>query len=775
MSKSRVLIVIAFFVLSVYGARRHNRAHHPVKHSAHKSDRHYSTAHHAPAHHPSASHHSVHHSKAHQAARRPTRKSQKSRAIRRTETLYTPFKDSINVTAHPCNDFYEFTCGTFVRQNPNGGADGRASRMNHIGDIAKQLRDDLIMNNDTNTLQAVKKLRQYRDKCMDVATIERGGEARTQQLRTDLTANGPFPLFDTAPFVANNFDVTVLTSMLTGISKRVSHPLLFDVDVFRMSDDKIYLILTPAQLIMKNFTNYADANERQKVHDFLVDILSIVLTDGRSTKTFNDIVTAVDAVLTFEQQIATIVTNAKIWPIDPLQFEQNADKIARADLDTLVGMINWSNFFANNDQFPLPIKAVLNDPTAEFYILNRAVFTSIQTLLNDNNQKEALANYLQIRFILHNLKFLDQRFINEAHRFAEKIDGSQYVSTRQQDCADDIAESFNLAVDHLFVSNYFPQKHKEMVEQLVEDVRKGLADTFNADTWISKDSRAALLQKLAKMKKVVGAVNDAVDSRHLEQRYQDLQLNSSADSYRSMAVKVALWKKHRELLSLIVPDYLTSLEKMPSTDMNAMHIRDENTIFIPAAITYLIDTAQSHSYNYGNLGFVLGHELTHGFDSNGALYDEFGLSGKDLLDNATRSAFNARTQCFIQEYNTIEDPKLKIKVDGARTLAENISDHGGVRAAFNAYKEYLKRNNNRDGHVRGYAHLTPAQTFFISMGVAFCDAYNDKYRDYLLRTDNHAPNFARINEVLANYPEFAKAFKCPRGSRMNPMKKCDIW
>ncbi|KAI6213063.1 hypothetical protein M3Y94_00105200 [Aphelenchoides besseyi] len=296
---------------------------------------------------------------------------------------------------------------------------------------------------------------------------------------------------------------------------------------------------------------------------------------------------------------------------------------------------------------------------------------------------------------------------------------------------------------------------------------------------VTSGLRATLEQhyfkKLAKMKKVVGAVDDAVDSRRLEQRYQDLQLDSSADSYRSMAVKVALWKKHRELMSLIVPDYMTLLETMPSTDMNAMHIMNENTIFITAAITYLVDPAQSYSYNYGNLGFILGHELTHGFDSNGAFYDESGLPGSDLLDNATRSAFDARTQCFIQTYDAIEDPKLKIKVNGTRTLGENISDHGGVRAAFNAYKEHLKRNNNKDGHVRGYPQLTHEQTFFMSMGVAFCDAYNDANRNYLLLTDNHAPNFARINEALANYPEFAKAFKCPRGSRMNPMKKCAIW
>ncbi|KAI6222845.1 hypothetical protein M3Y99_01488800 [Aphelenchoides fujianensis] len=804
---------------------QHAQKHHGQAHAAHHPAAHHHAAHNAghhpqhPAHHPvahkgahehkaahgSSTHHTGHSSAAHPHHGHPEHAAKKKKRPQHKRPVhhvskFGVFANAIDESVKPCDGFFKYTCGKFVADTPNGGADGRASWLNHVQDVVDQRKNDLLMSDDNTTVAAIDKMRTYRDKCLDVAAIELDGPARTADLRADITANTAFPLLDGAAFVPAAYLAPQLTEELHQISLRMGESLLIHLEPFKMSDGEIHLVLMPAQLLLKNYddyTNAAAASKRQALLDFLTELAQIIVTDaaaagGAAAVTVAQIYAAMTGVQDFERRLSDAIIAANInVSVNAANIESLCAQITRQDLDTIMPMIDWQTYFTTNDYIPDAVRIELNKPTTPMYIMNRNYFTVLNTLIADDARKTDLVNYLQMRFVIANVKYLDQRFITAAHTFAQQIDGSTYVSNRQQDCLEDIAESFYLVSDHLYVTKWFSEDTRKYVEDMAEDVRGGMVEVFNRNDWLSDASRKAVMEKLKAMRKVIGAVDDAIDPRRLDQRYELLNLDPAADSYRQMGVKVTLHALHRKMMSLVVPEYYTSLElSMRASDVNAAHITTENAIYIPAAITDIVKVQNPAAYNFGMLGFILGHEFTqvssftlhrsswfrHGFDSTGAFFDKDGQPGGDLLDAPSRTEFNTRAQCFIDRYNGIEDPDLKVHVDGQRTLAENIADNGGVRAAFFAYQKHLKREKaGRDSYVRGYPTLTHNQTFFVSMGVAFCDHYSLANRLNNLQTDTHAPNYARIDTALSNFFSFWVANKCTDKPMKYGKDQCRIW
>ncbi|XP_017493342.1 PREDICTED: neprilysin-1-like [Rhagoletis zephyria] len=180
--------------------------------------------------------------------------------------------------------------------------------------------------------------------------------------------------------------------------------------------------------------------------------------------------------------------------------------------------------------------------------------------------------------------------------------------------------------------------------------------------------------------------------------------------------------------------------------------------------------------NYGAIGSVVGHELTHAFDHRGALYYKDGQrkkwwSAEDL------AKFNEKSQCFVEQYGALREPLSRKVLNGAQTLAENIADNGGVKKAFTAYREHQKALGGRRPSevLPGALKLTADQLFFTSYAHSLCENVTPEEARRRINSDPHSPNRFRVNVVLGNMPAFATAFQCPLGSAMNPVKKCSLW
>ena len=180
--------------------------------------------------------------------------------------------------------------------------------------------------------------------------------------------------------------------------------------------------------------------------------------------------------------------------------------------------------------------------------------------------------------------------------------------------------------------------------------------------------------------------------------------------------------------------------------------------------------------NYAAWGFVVGHEVTHGFDSRGSLYDFEGKS-EEMWTNVTRDLFDDKIQCFIDQYDKIE-AEPGIFVNGSVTNGENTADNGGMAAARAAYKQWKLDNDveiNSQQRILPGLEFTEEQLWWISYGRIYCEVHEPGYYDPSIYFGVHAAGQARINGVVANFEEFADAFQCAAGSPMNPENKCGLW
>ncbi|KAF6212374.1 hypothetical protein GE061_012896 [Apolygus lucorum] len=179
--------------------------------------------------------------------------------------------------------------------------------------------------------------------------------------------------------------------------------------------------------------------------------------------------------------------------------------------------------------------------------------------------------------------------------------------------------------------------------------------------------------------------------------------------------------------------------------------------------------------NYGAIGTVLGHEMTHGFDNTGRKFDKYGNVHPWWSDSSV-SKFTNRTTCFESEYSDFALPHVNtsiVKIDGKLTLGENLADDGGLKFALNAYKSYVSTNGH-EPQLPGLQSFTHDQLFFLSFANLWCSEYSVNALIQALE-DEHSPDFVRVLVVLQNSPEFSEAFSCSKGSYMNPHHKCQLW
>ena len=210
------------------------------------------------------------------------------------------------------------------------------------------------------------------------------------------------------------------------------------------------------------------------------------------------------------------------------------------------------------------------------------------------------------------------------------------------------------------------------------------------------------------------------------------------------------------------------------TDVNAYYRAQENSIEFPLSIVEAMKIHKSKPMflNYGDIGWVVGHEIIHGFDNMGKHFDGEG-NLRSWWTNDTDEEYEKRTTCFVRQYENYDLPDSDQSINGNLTLGENIADNGGIREAFRAYKVY-KSKHGPEKRLPGLA-LTSDQLFFVKSASFYCGKHRKELTEYSLKTDGHSPNMYRVIGSLSNSQDFAETFNCPKGSPMNPHDKCTLW
>ncbi|KAH8355313.1 hypothetical protein KR093_010763 [Drosophila rubida] len=309
---------------------------------------------------------------------------------------------------------------------------------------------------------------------------------------------------------------------------------------------------------------------------------------------------------------------------------------------------------------------------------------------------------------------------------------------------------------------------------MINNIRSVFNDILDEVKWMDDRTRLEAKKKLHSMAMHIGYPDEILDSKKLAKYYQRLDLHPDQFLEAYLA------------LNIFQTDYLFSQLRLPvnktdwhhhahSAVVNAFYVYDENSIVLPAGILQgaFYNANRPKYLDFGAIGSLIGHEITHGFDDEGSQFD---LEGnlRDWWQPDTKKAYLEKAKCIVHQYGNYTEAMTGLKLNGINTQGENIADNGGVKEAYKAYQRWVEKHGS-EPLLPGLASYTPQQMFWISAGQIWCSKYRKEDLSILITTDEHSPSEFRVLGPLRNSIDFARDFRCPEGSPMNPAHKCEVW
>lgn len=261
------------------------------------------------------------------------------------------------------------------------------------------------------------------------------------------------------------------------------------------------------------------------------------------------------------------------------------------------------------------------------------------------------------------------------------------------------------------------------------------------------------------------------DHSFLERHFTGVEF--SGQSFLEIFLTLNMLKLKENLRELRIA-VNSDLMRMPISSINAFYQEYPNKILFPAGILLppFYESSYPMNLNFGAIGSIIGHEMTHGFDNIGR---KVNLNGSivNIWRGDDMQEFTKKAVCLINQFNELVDPQINVTANGNFTNGEDIADMGGLRIAYLAYKDWL-REHGEEEQLPGFPYNSE-QMFFIAYGVKFCRKINNEIALQRIKMDNHSPSQFRINMSLKNFKSFSRAFKCMADSEMNLSDRCKVW
>ncbi|KAL1469241.1 hypothetical protein MTO96_004951 [Rhipicephalus appendiculatus] len=315
----------------------------------------------------------------------------------------------------------------------------------------------------------------------------------------------------------------------------------------------------------------------------------------------------------------------------------------------------------------------------------------------------------------------------------------------------------------------------------VQDIARRLMIVFNESLqtfeWMDNATRTAAETKLAKMSSKIGYPDWLFNETYIEGLYRFVPQLSVNASYGEMMYALSENHGKQELLKLRKPYNKDTEWALSPAFVSAFYSPSDNEMVFPSGILQGVFYGQGlpRSINFGAIGTLVGHEMTHGFDDSDGQFDADGAL-KQWWTNDTRAKFMEKAKCFEHEYGSIQDMETNMTLNGESTLGENIADNGGLRLAFEAYKELLQvEYNNVDTRLKDLEEFSGEQLFFIAKAMTMCSRSRPEHLKEQIQYDPHVPSQYGVNVPLSNLPAFSDTFNCPANSIMNRQHRCAIW
>jgi len=437
---------------------------------------------------------------------------------------------------------------------------------------------------------------------------------------------------------------------------------------------------------------------------------------------------------------------------DPIK---NYNKMGVRQLQDLTPDWNWSDYFKTID---LATPGDINVRQPEFFKAANDLFKSASL--------EDWMAYLRWHLIDATAPDLSKDFVDEDFNFKDRVlRGTEQIKPRWKRVIMSEDDEIGEALGKLYVAFYFPPEAKGRALELVNNLKEALADRIKTLEWMDEVTKQEALKKLAAFTVKIGYPDKWLD-------YSLLQIDRGP--YVLNALRAEQFEADRDIKKIGKPVDRTDWGMTPPT-VNAYYNSNMNEIVFPAGILqppFFYPNADE-AVNYGGIGAVIGHEMTHGFDDQGRQFDAKG-NLRDWWTPKSAEEFKKRSGAVVQQYNEYQ-PLPGLHVNGELTQGENIADIGGVKLAYAALQKALdKHPEERNKKIDGF---TPEQRFFLSFAAIWRQKIRDEDQKLRLTTDPHSPAQFRVNGTLSDLPEFQKAFNIPDGSPMvrSGDKRVNIW
>ncbi|XP_070381729.1 neprilysin-1-like [Dermacentor albipictus] len=361
-----------------------------------------------------------------------------------------------------------------------------------------------------------------------------------------------------------------------------------------------------------------------------------------------------------------------------------------------------------------------------------------------------LFNFAGLREILGWAAHASESFRNASFELDQASSGVQVKKARWKTCVDTMNRMMPEIVGYLYVLENFREEAKKEVEDLVSRLMTTFNETIRNSDWMDNKTKYAAEDKLAKMGSKIGYPKWQLNVTYLEQLYKQVPNLNLSSSFLDMSYYISENNYMRKLLMLRQPYDKENVWFTGAAVVNAFYSPDSNEMVFPSGILQgvLYQYGLPRSLSFGAIGMVVGHEMTHGFDDTGSQFDADGRL-KQWWTNETRTQFDQKAQCFIDQYGNITDEEANRTLNGKNTVGENIADNGGIRMAYKAYERLLQEEcRGEDTRLPGLTNLSGKQLFFIAEAMVWCSRFRKEKRQFQIQYDPHSPEKYRAGKTF---------------------------
>ncbi len=645
--------------------------------------------------------------------------------------------DAIDQGVNPCIDFYEFACGNWRKNNPIPPDKARWGRFDELADRnLSLLREILEKAADVGAPGPERQIVDFYAACMDEPRIESLG---ARPIQPDLDAVAKIRSRRELMREVSRLHTVGVPALLGWGSTADLHDATRMVAVV----DQGGISLPDRDYYIKD-----DARSKETREKFLEHVSRMFGLLGRSQE---ESAAAAKTVLAVETALARTSMDRTLRR-DP----KNRDHFMKlSELAKLAPNFDFPRFFETSRA---PKFDSLNVANPEFFKQVSAQLESVPVA--------DWKTYLSWQVLSSRADYLSSPFVNESFRFNNQyLAGQKEIAPRWKRCVRLADVSLGDALGRIYVEKHFGADGKERTLRMVKAIETAMEKDIAQLDWMSAATKEKARQKLTAIVNNIGYPDKWRD-------YSSIRI--ARDDFAGNVVRAASFEEHRQVAKIGGPVDRTEWSMTPQT-VNAYYRGSRNDINFPAGILQppFFSRTIDDPVNFGAVGLVIGHELTHGFDDQGRKFDASG-NLTDWWTEQDATEFDKRAACVDEQYSqyvAVKDDKGEVRLNGKLTLGENVADNGGLRLAHSALMDTL----TDEGGKKTIDGFTPEQRFFIGYAQVWCQNATDQISRLRALTDPHSPGRYRVIGVVANSPEFRDALGCKPGDPMVRENACRVW